>query len=118
MLDFSKSAFTKEDYDKVAKLVDRAEEVSSSVGAKIDRQSMSMDLEACNMVCPLDLDKLLAFDDFNFSHDVCGIANHLNRETGELEDFFVPRCSKPSTEVHIVQAKPEDNPITAKFLSK
>lgn len=42
---------------------------------------------------PLDFDKLLAADDFNFAHDVFGICRHLNRETGELEDFFSPRCS-------------------------
>jgi hypothetical protein len=45
---------------------------------------------------PLDLDKLLTADDFNFSHDVFGIARHINRRTGEIEDFFVPRCAAPA----------------------
>lgn len=42
---------------------------------------------------PLDLNRLLAADDFNFAHDVFGIARHLNRETGQLEDHFSPRFS-------------------------
>lgn len=41
----------------------------------------------------LDLTALLAADDSNFAHDVFGIRRHLNRDTGELEDFFTPRFS-------------------------
>lgn len=41
--------------------------------------------------CPLDLKRLLAADDFNFAHDAFGIARHLNRETGQLENHFLPR---------------------------
>ena len=41
--------------------------------------------------CPLKLNDLLESDDFNFAHDVFGIGRHLNRETGQLEDCFLPR---------------------------
>lgn len=44
--------------------------------------------------CPLDLDKLLAADKFNFAHDVGGIRKHLDRNTGQLRDCFLPRCAK------------------------
>jgi hypothetical protein len=44
---------------------------------------------------PLDLERLLAADDFNFAHDVFGICRHLDRETGELRNFFSPRFSTP-----------------------
>jgi hypothetical protein len=54
-----------------------------------------MDLEFVNDVCPLDFDKLLAFDDQDFLHDLGGIYRHFNRETKTLEDGFNPRCSKP-----------------------
>jgi hypothetical protein len=39
----------------------------------------------------LDLERLLVADDFNFTHDICGIARHMNRTTGRLGDHFVPR---------------------------
>ena len=59
---------------------------------------IEMDVTAvhCNG-CPLDLEKLLAFDAFNFAHDINGIRRHLNRQTGKLEDFFLPRCAMRST---------------------
>ena len=54
-----------------------------------------MDLEYVNDVCRLDFDKLLAFDDSDFLHDLRGIYLHFNRETKKLENCFDPRCSKP-----------------------
>lgn len=54
-----------------------------------------MDLAATNANgCPLDFEKLLAFDDLSFWHDVVGIYHHLDRETGELKDCFLPRCAR------------------------
>lgn len=44
---------------------------------------------------PLRLQDLLTADQFNFAHDAFGIARHLNRLTGELEDCFRPRFSAP-----------------------
>lgn len=43
---------------------------------------------------PLRLEALLAADDFNFAHDVFGIRRHLDRDTGELTQCFVPRFSR------------------------
>jgi len=42
----------------------------------------------------LDFEKLLSFDDFNFYHDMFGIHNNLDRNTGKLKNHFVPRCAK------------------------
>lgn len=39
----------------------------------------------------LRLRELLEADAFNFAHDIHGIVRHIDRETGELKDFFVPR---------------------------
>ena len=51
-----------------------------------------MDLEAViSNGCPLRLNDLLAADDFNFFHDVCGIREHLDHETGQLKNQFSPR---------------------------
>ncbi len=43
--------------------------------------------------CPLDLEKLLAFDAFNFMHDVGGIYRHIDRSSGFLQNCFLPRCA-------------------------
>lgn len=52
----------------------------------------AMDITACHVNgCPLDLERLLNADDFNFSHDIFGINRHLNHETGKLENHFRPR---------------------------
>ncbi len=60
-----------------------------------DIMDWSMDLTACHCNgTPLDLDKLLAFDDFNFAHDAFGISRHINRTTGRLKDCFLPRASR------------------------
>lgn len=55
-----------------------------------------MDLSATHSNgCPLDLGRLLAAEDDDFAHDVGGIRRHLDRETGELMDCFVPRVACP-----------------------
>lgn len=81
---------TKEEFKLIQKIVDRAEKL-----LPIDRTSTMMDLEACH--CngnPLDFKLLLGFPDFDFAHDICGIARHMDRETGQLKDCFSPRCTK------------------------
>lgn len=61
-----------------------------------DRTSREMDLTATHLNGnPLDLEKFLAAPDFDFIHDIDGIARHLDRETGKLGDCFSPRCSRP-----------------------
>lgn len=78
---------TREEDSTISKIVERA-------GVK-DRLSLTMDLSACHSNgCPIDFEKLLAFDDFNFYHDIGGIMNNLNRTTGKLEHCFLPRCAK------------------------
>jgi hypothetical protein len=62
-------------------------------GRSLDRMSLNMDLTATEANgCPMDWEILLAADEFTFCHDVGGIRRHINRETGQLEDFFLPRC--------------------------
>jgi hypothetical protein len=78
--------------DLIVKIADRAAVKNSERGWK---QAIIMDLNAthCNG-CRLDLDRLLAAEDFDFTHDVYGIRRHLNRNTGKLEGFFVPRLAE------------------------
>ncbi len=80
----------------VDKIVDRAWELCIKhdypVGEKINLQ---MDLTAChNHGCRLNLAKLAKAPDFDFLHDILGIGRHINRQTGALEDCFLPRCAR------------------------
>lgn len=82
---------TKVELNLIYKIVARALiELSIS-----DSLSLTMDLDATHSNgTPLDFERLLAFDAFNFAHDIHGIMACINRETGELTRCFLPRCSK------------------------
>lgn len=61
---------------------------------KGDRTDLLMDLTACHANgCRLRLKDLLAADEFNFWHDISGIQNCIDRETGRLTSRFLPRFS-------------------------
>ena len=80
----------------IHQIVDRAMELYNAVQVDDDRTTCLMDITACHLnACPLDLQKLLDADDGNFAHDVLGIRRHINRNTAQLEDCFIPRCAKP-----------------------
>ena len=83
---------SKDDAAIIQQIAERAFKVAQKAGIQADELGFSIDVTAvhCNG-CPLDLDRLLAGPDVDFTHDVFGIWRHLNRETGKLEDFFLPR---------------------------
>lgn len=81
---------TKEDFEIIDKIVDRA----LALNLPRKRMDLFMDVCATHGNCPLRLNDLLEADKFNFLHDIYGIMSHLNRETGELEDCFLPRYAK------------------------
>lgn len=85
---------TSEDRTLIAHIARRACETEMEiVFAARPMIDWMMDITACHASNPLKLADLLAFDRANFSHDVFGIAQHLDRETGKLRDCFSPRCS-------------------------
>jgi len=60
-----------------------------------DRLNATMDLTALVANgCPMDWKGLLDGRDVDFSHDFWGIRAHLDRKTGKLTDFFVPRHAR------------------------
>jgi hypothetical protein len=84
----------KADKRLIDKIVERALIMAKANDIEYDRMDAAMDITATHANgCPLKLQKLLAADDFNFAHDVFGIRRHLNRETGQLENHFLPRCA-------------------------
>lgn len=60
----------------------------------LDRMSLMMDVEAVHAEIGLKLDELLNADDTNFTHDIVGIQNNLDRESKKLQNFFLPRYAK------------------------
>jgi hypothetical protein len=91
---------TKDELKTITEIVERARNMGYVRGRKSrdhwsEPLTMIMDLEACHSNgCPLDFERWLKADDFNFAHDVAGIARHMDRETGQLTDCFLPRFAK------------------------
>lgn len=75
--------------------IDLAEKIAKKAEALlgVDRLVVMMDLHFCNEKQALDLQKLLDFAPADFAHDIFGINKHLNHETFELEDCFLPRSA-------------------------
>jgi hypothetical protein len=84
---------SKKDADLIRRIAERRRAMLSPLPKPLT--PIMMDLTACHANgCPLDLAGLLAADDSNFIHDVCGINAHLDRRTGKLCDCFLPRFAK------------------------
>lgn len=85
------------DYDNletISKITDRAMVLAEKHGIEYERQCCMMDLSACSANGnPMDFDRLLTADEFDFAHDVFGIRRHIDRETGKLTGCFSPRFS-------------------------
>lgn len=80
---------SKEDASLIDAIVARAEALLPKFES---RRVLLMDITAVHLNgCPLQLRELLGADTFNFSHDVTGISNHIDRNTGKLLDCFRPR---------------------------
>lgn len=63
-----------------------------------DQMSLMMNLKVATKKFNLRINELLEADDFNFSHDIIGIQNNIDRnaikengEFGKMTGLFVPR---------------------------
>ncbi len=90
MIDWDK--LTREDAELIRDIVKRGKKLC--ITADHDHQSIVMDITAAHLDVGLDLPGLLKATPFNFSHDVAGIVNHMDRETGKLTDCFLPRYAR------------------------
>ena len=81
----------REEFETIAKICQRAEEMGIARGERI---TLVMDIENAHKTVGLRLNDWLEADNFNFAHDIIGIQNNMNRTTGELEAFFLPRFAK------------------------
>ena len=87
MIDFASFTTTADEVRVMARIARRA----ASMGIKRQHLDLMMDLEAAHRVCPLKLADLEHAADADFAHDVCGIIQHLDRDTGEIGGCFRPR---------------------------
>jgi hypothetical protein len=95
---------TDTEFSLISKIADRVQamEMNRPPRLRRDRMSIVMDFAAVqNGSTPLDLQRLLDADDFNFAHDAFGIERHLDRDDAsptacELLNCFLPRCTKKS----------------------
>lgn len=83
---------TTEEADLILKIAKKAKEQFSEELKTIPLMTLDMDLTAThNMNGKLRLQEMLDEDGYDFAHDIFGIINNMNRETGKLENFFEPR---------------------------
>lgn len=86
---------TEKEFDLIAKIADRALVITERLGIDYSRQTCLMDLTATHANGrKLRLAELAEAPDGDFAHDVLGIRRHLNRDTGKLENCFVPRFAR------------------------
>ena len=84
---------SRDDARIVRQIVDRA----MQLGVGVDGLTLEMDIAATHANgCPLNLYKFLHSKRFDFGHDIAGIQRHIDRNTGQLRDCFLPRCARPS----------------------
>lgn len=78
--------------DLIGRIAARMVDLAASIGIALDKFSLAMDLATvhCNS-CPLDLTALFYAGNDNLSHDVIGIARHIDRGNGHLLNGFRPR---------------------------
>lgn len=86
---------TPDELELFSHIADRAVAMARAHGFEYNRIDASMDINAvhCNGT-PLRLRALLESSDSDFAHDVFGIRQHINRNTGTLDGVFVPRYQK------------------------
>jgi len=84
---------SKKDSVLIHKIIQRLVD-ANNLEIKLNFIELEMDLTACHANGnPLDLEKLLASPDSGIVHDVFGISRNIDRETGKLQNCFLPRYS-------------------------
>ena len=82
----------RDEMEVINQISERALNIAIGLRVNHKKQDFAMDITAVHANdYPLRLNDLLRADEFNFVHDIFGIRQHLNRETGKLENNFRPR---------------------------
>lgn len=82
----------KNDVPYIEQTAERARDIAERHGNNIPMIDFMMDVTATHLNgCPLNLAALAKARDSDFAHDIFGIRRHLDRETGKLQNCFIPR---------------------------
>ena len=85
----------KADLALIARIGERAEALEL-VKTQGERLALELDINTVHSNGnPLRHADLLAANTFGFTHDVAGIRRHIDRRSGQLKNFFLPRHSQP-----------------------
>lgn len=80
------------DWDKITederKIIRKIVERARVEHPEIDGLTLELDITVVHVYKPLRLQELLMADDSDFWHDLMGIAQHVDRKTGEIGDNF------------------------------
>lgn len=83
---------TPEESKLIDAIAERASIMAEKHGVDYRKVDAMMDVTACHKNgCPLKLKELAEASNGDFSHDVFGIRRHIDRRTGALGGFFLPR---------------------------
>jgi len=85
---------TKDECVVISQIAARAVPLFHKLGDAREHIDCVMDIEAVHDSLGLRLMPLLEAPDFDFAHDILGIARYLNRDTGELNGGFLPRYAE------------------------
>ena len=97
-----KFSATRAEEDVISQIADRAAAMLDKFDVEYTYTTLLMDIEVCHSNgMPLDLIGLQAAPDGDFAHDIGGIRRHINRETGAIEDCFVPRYAADYNTVNV-----------------
>lgn len=84
-----------DDLKKIVQVVEKYIECSDQGWSMDDRLNMIMSLTACHANgTKLDLEGLLKASPIDLSHDVQGVCQNINTNTGKLDNCFLPRYTQ------------------------
>lgn len=79
-------------FNAILRVKERAEEMGIVQGSI---QTLAIDLLNAEKTYNMNWEGLADADDVNFSHDVTGIQQHIDRNTSTFDEYFVPRFALP-----------------------
>lgn len=95
MIDYKTVRLFEAEWEAIDRVLARAAEIHFSRTTGITEQSLKAALVIAYGNDPsIKLDVLLESAEEDFWHDTIGIYQYLNRATGKMRDFFVPRCCR------------------------
>lgn len=89
---FDYKKLTSEEFQLIEAIVERCRGIWKPPPRTLWQDLMTV--HVADAGCPLDFAALLNSPQYDFTHDIAGIYQYLDRQTGKLEEFFVPRCAK------------------------